>query len=173
MKLKKREKNLIYLVSGFICLIIISRFVVSPVMENRERLERVVMAKTEIIEKMIENKKEYDSIIRESKELKGNFSKRDKGFTLFSFLDRLSGETGIKDNIAYMKPSTSSTRGSEKKIISVEIKLQGINVQQLISYLYKIETSKNILFVRRLSISKAGIQKEYISAVMQVETFET
>ena len=173
MKLKKREKKLIYLVSGFICLIIISMFVVSPVMENRERLKRVVKVKADLIEKMIEKKKEYDSIIKESRELKGKFVKRDKGFTLFSYLDRLSGETGIKNNIAYMKPSTSSIKGSAKKIISVEIKLQGINLKQLVSYLYKIETSKNILFVRRLSISKSGSQKEYISAVMQVETFET
>ena len=173
MKLKKREKILIYPVSAFICLIIISKFVISPVMENRKQLERVVKVKTGIIEKMIEKKKEYDSIIRESKELKGKFVKRDKGVTLFSYLDRLSGETGVKDNIAYMKPSTSSIKGSTKKITSVEIKLQGINAKQLVSYLYKIETSKNILFVRRLSILKSGRQKEYISAVIQVETFET
>ena len=52
------------------------------------------------------------------------------------------------------------------------MKLQTITMEQLTTYLYKVETSKNEVNVKRISIAKAGKQAGYIDAVLQVETFE-
>ena len=72
-----------------------------------------------------------------------------------------------------MKPSTSVRKNSPYKISKVEIKLKGLTLQQLTSYLHMVETSKNIVRIKKLSISKTGKQEGFIDAVLQVETSET
>jgi len=86
-------------------------------------------------------------------------------------LDQLAGEAGIKDHIAYMKPSKSRPKNSPYNLSMVELKLQGISIKQLTPYLYMVETSKNMVFIRRISITKTG-KEGMIDAILQVETFE-
>jgi len=52
------------------------------------------------------------------------------------------------------------------------MKLQGLTLQQLTSYLHMVETSKNMVNIKRLSISKTGKIENLIDAVLQVETAE-
>jgi len=115
---------------------------------------------------------EYNTIKKRTELSKSNFAKRDTGFTLFSFLDKLTGKAGIKNHVTYMKPSTSVQKNSPFKISQVEMKLQGLTLQQLTSYLHMVETSKNMVNIKRLSISKTGKLENLIDAVLQVETAE-
>ena len=58
------------------------------------------------------------------------------------------------------------------KLSLVEMKLQGVNLEQLSGYLYRIETSPNMVAVKRLSVTKTGKAAEMLTAVLQVETLE-
>jgi len=171
-KLTRREKYSIYAASGIICLFVLIQFIVFPTVDKREHLKRTLQVKTKILEEMIALKSEYDAINKKTDLSKVHFARREKGFTLFSFLDKLTGEAGIKDHITYMKPSTSVQKNSPYKISKVEMKLQGLTLQQLTSYLHMVETSKNMVRIKRLSISKTGKQEGFIDAVLQVETSE-
>jgi len=171
-KLARREKYSIYALSGVICLFVVFQFIVFPFLDKRERLERTLQAKTDILEKMTALQSEYNTIKKRTELSKSNFAKRDTGFTLFSFLDKLTGKAGIKNHVTYMKPSTSVQKNSPFKISQVEMKLQRLTLQQLTSYLYMVETSKNMVNIKRLSISKTGKIENLIDAVLQVETAE-
>ena len=173
IKLTKREKYAIYAASGIICLFVIILFTVFPTIDKIEQQERALQVKTKMLEEMVALKSEYDAIKKNTDVSKVQFARRERGFTLFSFLDKLSGEAGIKDHIAYMKPSTSVQKNSPYKISKVEMKLQGLTMQQLTSYLHMVETSKNMVRIKKLSISKTGKQEGFIDAVLQVETSET
>ena len=52
------------------------------------------------------------------------------------------------------------------------MKLENITMEQLATYLYKVETSKNIVLVKRLSITKDSKTAGFINVVMQLETSE-
>jgi general secretion pathway protein M len=91
---------------------------------------------------------------------------------LFSFLDRVAGQTRLKDRIAYMKPSTATPKNSPFKISTVEMKLQAITLEQLVAYLYKVETSENAVHIKRISLVKAGKNKSLITAIMEIESFK-
>jgi len=171
-KLSKREKNALYMAAGFILLFFIVQFVVFPVMDKQNRLKRQLQAKTLTLTEMRQLKSEYDLIVKKAALAEGRFSQRKRGFTLFSFLDRLAGETGLKDKIIYMKPSTSIQKNKKYKIAMVEMKLQSIDLKQLTTYLYRIETSENMVFVRRISISKEEKGRGLVNAVFNVVTFE-
>jgi len=172
IKLSKREKYSIYLIAGFICLFVFFQFILFPFIDERDLLKRTIKVKTKILKEMIVLKSEYDMIKKKSGLSKNLIAKRKKGFTLFSFLDKNTGEAGIKDHISYMKPSSSVQKNSKYKISLVEMKLQAITLEQLTTYLYKIETSKNNVFIKRISITKTGKQEQFINAVLHVETIE-
>lgn len=171
-KLTRREKYSIYVGTGIICLFVLVQFIVFPSIDKRERLRRSIQAKTVMLADMMALKSEYAAVKRQNDLSKVRFKNRDKGFTLFSFLDRLTSKTGIKDHVTYMKPSSSVQKDSPFKTSQVEMKLKGLTLEQLISYLYNVETSKNMINIKKLSILKTGKQEGFIDAVLQVETTE-
>lgn len=170
MKFSKRERYILYAASGIIGLFVLFHFIIFPLIDKRDRLTRTLQVKTEMLEDILVLKSEYDAIDKETELPNIRFAKGKNGDTLFSLLEKIAGEAGIKDRIAYMKPSTSLQKGSSYKISMVEMKLQAVILKQLISFLHRVETSNNMAMVRRLSISKTGKQKDFISAVLLVET---
>lgn len=172
LKLSKRDRYALFLGAGVVFLFVLVQFLVLPVMEKQKRLHRILAAKTESLAKMQALKAEYDSALKKAAVSKERFVQRAKDFTLFSFLDALAGETGLKDKIIYMKPSTILAKDKSHKTSVVEMKLQGIDLKQLSTYLYRIETSRNMVFIKRLSISKSDKEKSVISAILNAETYE-
>jgi general secretion pathway protein M len=171
-KLTKREKYAVYAMSGAVLVFIIIQFIVFPSFDREKRLKRELQAKSEALREMIVLKSDYGEIEKRTHASSVRFANREKGFTLFSFLDRLTGEARIKEYVTYMKPSTTVQKNSPYKVSQVEMKLQGLTLQQLTTYLYMVETSKNMIYVKRLSIVKTGKQEGFIDAVLQVETVE-
>ena len=171
-KLTKRDRYSIYALSGAILVFIVIQFIVFPSIDKRKRLKRELRVKTNTLSEMIALKSDYGEIEKRTHASSARFASREKGFTLFSFLDKLTGEARIKEYVTYMKPSTTVQKNSPYKISQVEMKIQGLTLQQLITYLYMVETSKNMVHVKRLSIVKAGKPEGFIDAVLQVETVE-
>ena len=84
----------------------------------------------------------------------------------------LAGKTNVKSQIAYMRPTTTSQKDSPYRLSRVEMKLQGITMAQLLAYLHGIETSRDMIAIKRLSISKGEQRADLINTVFQVETLE-
>ncbi len=171
-KLRKREKYALYLAVGFIVLFVVIQFVVFPMIDRHQRLQRTLQVKMNTLNEMLNLKSAYDKIVEKAAIAEDRFTQRKKGFTLFSFLDKLAGKTALKNKIIYMKPSTSAQKDKKYKIAMVEMKLQSINLKQLTTYLYRIETSENMVFIRRISISKEKKDRGLVNAVLNIVTFE-
>ncbi|MBF0119960.1 MAG: hypothetical protein HQK79_14080 [Desulfobacterales bacterium] len=172
IKLSKRDMLAIYFGVGSLILFILFQFIIYPLIDKEKRLLKDINAKTKILEEVQKLKSEYDVILKKEELLKERFSKRKQGFTLFSFVDSLAGVTGIKDNISYMKPSSTTPKDSQYKISSVEMKIQSLTMDQLTNYLYKIEASDNMVTVKRISISQNSKDENFIDAILQIETIE-
>jgi len=170
--LSKREKYAVFSTAGLIGLIMIHQLIISPIIEARERMAKSLTERIKIRDDILKKKTEYETLKKSTTASALKFAQRKADFTLYSFLDGLAGEVKIKDHVNYMKPSTSTPKDSPYKISQVEMKLQDITMEQLTTYLYKVETSKNMVFVKRLSISKDNKETGFINAVLQVETSE-
>jgi general secretion pathway protein M len=171
-KLTKRERYAIYALSGAVLLFMLIQFIVFPSIDKRKRLRRILQIKEGILSEMIALKSDFEAIEKRTNLAKVRSENREKGFTLFSFLDRLTGKAKVKEYVTYMKPSTTVQKNNSYKISQVEMKFKGLTLQQLTTYLHMIETSKNIVYVKRLSILKTGKQEGFVDAVLQVETVE-
>jgi general secretion pathway protein M len=171
-KMNKRERYAIMLAAGVIGIFLIATFIVEPFLSKTDQLEKSLHDKAVMLEQMRQLQSEYGTLTQKAEVSKALFSRRQKGFKLFSFLDQLAGEAGIKDHISYMKPSTKVQKNSRYKISRVEMKLDAITLKQLTTYLYGVETSKNMVDIKRISISKKDKKQGLLTAVLQVETVE-
>jgi general secretion pathway protein M len=171
-KMNKRERYAIMLAAGVIGIFLVVTFIVEPFLNKTDQLKKNLQDKAVMLEQMRQLQSEYGTLTQKAKVSEALFSRRQKGFKLFSFLDQLAGEAGVKDRISYMKPSTKVQKNSPYKISRVEMKLDAITLKQLTTYLYGVETSKNMVDIKRISISKKDKKQGLLTAVLQVETLE-
>ncbi|MFC1819663.1 hypothetical protein ACFLZG_01065 [Thermodesulfobacteriota bacterium] len=171
MKFAKREK---YFVSTAACLIlafILLQFLIIPFFEKRERVHKGINAREKELKEIAVLSTEYQDFKNSSQRIMGILAKRKKGFTLFSFLDKAAGKARIKDRIKYMKPSTSKAQGPFKESM-VELKLEGITIEQLVSYLYLIEEPEDLIFIKRISITDNQKDAGSLDSILQILTFQ-
>lgn len=173
LNLNQREKLLVGGAALFLSVFFISQFVVFPVFAKRDTLRELVSSKQNMLLDMKLLRSEYLDMKEKSESSQQGLLNRPANFTLFSFLDQLAGDTNLKDHIAYMKPSSTLKEDSGLKISRVELKLQEVTMKDLTAYLFKVETSDNMVMVKRLSITKTGKDSGLVSAVIQAETFES
>jgi general secretion pathway protein M len=170
--LNRREKYIIYGAGCLIALLIIIHFVITPFIENKSQMQRNLQTKKAELEEMRRLQAEYNSLKQKLQLSQTSIGKREKGFTLYSFMNQLAGQAGIKDRISYMKPTNTIQKNSNYKLSRVEMKLDGVTLEQLTGYLYGIETSKNMVIVKKLSISKKQKNDSLVNVILQVETVE-
>jgi len=141
-------------------------------MDKKDRLRRSLAVNAQNIKEIQSLKTEYQTLIAEGQQSKKRFNQRRKSFTLYSFLDKLAGEVGIKDKMSYMKPTVTPQKGTPYKTSLVEMNLKGLTLEQITQYLYKIETSKNMVTIKRLSLTKSDDKNGSLNLILQVETIE-
>ncbi|RLB98808.1 MAG: hypothetical protein DRH90_21370 [Deltaproteobacteria bacterium] len=172
MKLNRRERVAVMAGVGFICLFVVVKFAIFPFMDRKDRLRRSLTVNSRNLEEIRSLKAEYETLISTGEQAEKRFKKRRKSFTLLSFLVQLAGEVGIKDKMASMKPTLTQQKDSPYKISQVEMKLKGLSLEQITQYLYKIETSKNMVSIKRISLTKSDDKQGILNVVLQVETLE-
>ncbi len=172
-KLNHREQVVVYTAAGAILLLVMIQLIIAPIAAKRTRMRQGIQSKLTTLGEIKKLSQEYAALKQTSDSSSQRIADREKEFTLFSFLDKLSGTVGVKDKINYMKPSTSNIANSSLKKSSVEMELRNISIEQLTNFLHGIETSGKMVSVKRLSITKKDKQDTALVVVLQAETFES
>lgn len=164
-----RERN--YLMAGAVLLILfgIIQFVYLPATDKRAHLKQVLSAEKLSLVKMSGMQKQYLSMSGDMERYKAIIQYRDKGFTLFSFLDRQAERSRVKGNIEYMKPFSQPLEGTPYTLSKVKLKLKSIYLMEMINFLQTVETSKNGIQIISLSLSKSGKNKKLLNAVIETQ----
>jgi len=170
--LQRREKILIYSAGAVLGFFLIAHLIIYPILDRRTNLQKQIKVRTEQLEEMRELKAEYQSLTKDVNNSEAKLKLRPKGFTLFSFLDDLAGKSSIKQNIENMKPSTSNLKGSPYTLSLVEMKINSLTMEQLVTFLHGVETSPNMIWVKRISITKGEKEGQLLNSILQVETFQ-
>jgi general secretion pathway protein M len=171
-KLSRREKIVVVGGGCLLVLFLLIQFVIAPLFHRRAQLRQAVAAKTLMLAEMQRMKADYESLKLRSKQSEARFMRREKGFTLFSFLDQLAGQSRIKERVNYMRPSKIEQKNSALKLSRVEMKLEAVTLEQLATFLFGVETSRNMAVVSKLSINRRDQKEGLLDAIMQVDTLE-
>jgi general secretion pathway protein M len=170
MKLGRREKLVIIAGGVAVVLLLFYRFGLSPAIERLRMLDRLVAIKERDLHQMKTLRETYLAQKRLMEEVNRSLAQRGQDFAIFSFLEDLANKTGIKNNIMYMKPAIT-TPGELFRESSVEMRLEGIALQQLTRYLYDIERAPQLLRVRRMHIKPRPANPDLLDVTFQVSTF--
>ena len=170
MKLGGREKLMIIAGGVAVALLLFYRFGLSPAFERLRALDRLVAIKEREAHELRSLRETYVAQKRLMEEVNQSLAQRGQDFAIFSFLEDLATKTGIKDNIMYMKPALT-TPGELFRESSVEMRLEGIALQQLTRYLYDIERAPQLLRVRRMQIKPRAADPDLLDVTFQVSTF--
>ena len=171
-KLQRRERMAVTAAAAALALFLVLQFIVFPIVGKRDRLKAEIKNKTVALSEIRKLKAEYEALTQSARGTENQLKQRNRGFTLFSFLDTLAGKSGIKQNIEYMKPSTANLKNSAYALSIVELKMQALSMEQLVNYLHGVENSDQQVWISRMSISKDEKNPGLIGAVMQVETYQ-
>ncbi len=166
-----RERIAVAGATVLVVVLLVYQVLISPFVEGREKKRRMISEKALQVQEMAVMRDEYLGMMARGDSLRRMAAGKESGFTLFAFLEQLAGQTGIKENISYMKPSKSVQKDTQVTLSLVEIKLQGVDMKKLTDFLFHVETSPNAVFVRGVSLTKSG-KDELLTAILQIETVE-
>ena len=167
----KREINVLTIGGIFLIVFVAVRFFYSPSIEKRNNLERILFEKQASLEEMVLLEQQFMAVSNSFDTNTQVLANRKKGFSLFSFLDSHAQKSGVKENVAYMKPSTKKLEKSVYTLAIVKVKLKQVYLKELVDFLYHIELSNNAVTITSLSLIKAGKEKEKLDAVIETQTF--
>ena len=154
-----------------LAIFVLFQFIIFPFFENRKSAQRGSKAREVALREMVMLGAEYQAQKEGSQGIKKILARREKGFTLFSFLEKAAGEAEVKKHIKYMKPSSPQSTGPYKESM-VEMKLDGVTLKQLVAYLYRVELPEKVISVKRISIKENKKESGYLDAILQVRTFQ-
>ncbi len=170
MNISQRDKKALIICAGFLITFIAVQFILVPAMDRKKELAHRIAAQKTALAEIISLQQEYSMLSRMNMADTDILSKRAKGFTLFSFLDALAEKSGVKDNVAYMKPSSRTFNDKNYAVSMVKIKLDTLYLKELVDFLYRVESSQNGVHIRSLSLSKTGKEQTMLDAIVEAET---
>ena len=170
-RLKSREKLAVAGGATLLFLFLIYQFVILPVQDRSELLERLIPGKERDLQEIIRLKNEYEDLKKRGSKKASNISKKGGGAVTLSYLEDLAKKAGLKSSIQYMKPLGKVTSGNYLQN-SMEIKFAKIYVDGLVGFLYDVENSKRPLKIMELNILTNKRDPSYIDVKIQIASFE-
>jgi general secretion pathway protein M len=167
--MQPRERLFLGGAGAMLVLFLIFKVAIDPQFKHAADLDRqIVTARRQLAElramqqEYLRQKTVVDSI--------NSQLKRQQNFAIFSRLEEFAGQTGIRNKILYMKP-TVSTPSEVYNEESVEVKMEGVTLEQLVRYLHQIENSPQLLKIKRLEIKPRFDNRQILTATFRVSAF--
>ncbi len=174
MRLMKREKWMLTILGLFFLVMAVIIFVVVPAGARRAKLDKTIVKKQAELDRVLALRAEWlrVSVVRD--ETLAKIKSRGKDFAIFSYLENLAGQAGLKDQIQYMRPLSLAQDDVREGFVKkgLEVQLKGVGLKQLVDYLYKIEYSDKILRLEYIRLKPLYTDPDIINATLRVVTYE-
>jgi Tfp pilus assembly protein PilO len=172
MMTKIRQGMLLSLAGVVVIGLLYTLLVVSPALSRQRTLKEYASRKQTDLASMLEMKAQWESFQKARAEAEGILRQRGEGFTLLTFLERVSREAGIEKKIRYMKPLSFQEKDEAYKAEGIEMQLEDIDTQRMVDFLLRIEHSNNLLVVERMKVRPVSKGTErLLELTLQVKTY--
>jgi general secretion pathway protein M len=152
MGLNRREKNIVAICIAVVTVAVVHWLFVSPALKKRAELNREIENSRRQLVELRLLQRDYDLILEETRNIKRRMEGRSRDFVLsVSFLEQTATELAIDKNLTSMKPSRR-TLDSNLVEDMVEVRLEGISLDNLVAYLYRIENTGAAIAISNILI---------------------
>ena len=161
----KVEKSHLYWIGGIFLVFLIWKFGIVSVQKKVVALDKKIARKEEVLKEIKSLQNAYSRF--KAGRVVGDLPTRERDFTPLAFLEKLSMKIGVKDRhkLTYKEPRKFDDEHLET---SVSVELNGIDMGQLLNYLYDVENSPELLRIKNVHIIR---QKDgLLEATFEVST---
>lgn len=143
---------------------------VSPTLREIGRLNRAIQRQEERYRLLLRLHEEFVSVgRREALARKRLESRLQAGFSIASVIEGMASDSGIQEHVQYLKPG-QAPHSDQYREVSVSLKVSGISPQQMVDFLYRIESSDLLLRIRSLQIRSASKEPEALDITLTIFT---
>src|SRR5262245_956364 len=167
--MQARERLFLGGAGAMLVLFLIFKFEIDPLFNHSAELDSLIFNVHSQLTELRTMQQEYQRQKNVVDSINSQL-KRQQKFAIFSRLEEFAGQTGIRNKILYMKP-TVSTPSEVYNEESVEIKMEGVTLEQLVRYLHQIENSPQLLKIKRLEIKPRFDNRQILTATFRVSAF--
>lgn len=171
MKLDRKQMTYVFCGGLVLAALLFYWVVISPALSRQETLSKSIAKRKQDLVRISEIKAKWQGFQRDRADVQEAIKGRG-GFTLLSYLESVTREIGIDQRIQYIKPVTFPEGEGKLRPEGIEISLDGVNMEQLVNFLYRIEYSGKLLHIKRIKILRASKEKtSLLKVTLQVNTY--
>ncbi|MDX1762830.1 MAG: type II secretion system protein GspM [bacterium] len=153
-----RDQRLLFFTFVGLSLLFFYLAILEPMLNNKSLLDRKLALKRADLTEMVRLRSSVAQDRGGMDRIKSIVSQRGKDFSVFAYLEQLASKAEMKNRIVSIKPQRETPVGQFRESL-VSVKLDGISMEELTRYLYQIETSEDLLYVKNLQIKKVSAGK--------------
>jgi general secretion pathway protein M len=169
-KLSPREKLFLLVGGGISAVILLFIFLISPITERTAFLSEMIPKKEKELKQFKHLQEEYFFLSGQIKEVEARLPQKNQ-FSPLSYLEDIAKKNDVRQNIAYIR-SVPAIAQKPYQEIPVEVKLEGIPLDRIVSLIDAIETSPYFLRVKRLNLRTRFSDPKKLDITFVVSSYE-
>ena len=170
LMLQRREQVLVIGAGALVLLLAFFTFVIDPILARATNLERRLATADRQLAELQSLRGDYERQKRVIDRIDDRLRRQRRNFAIFSHLEQVAGRTGVQDKIQSMN-TIASPPSTEYKEESVEVRMEGVTLQQLVEYLHRVENSPQLLRIKRLQIAPGRENRQLLSVRLRISVF--
>lgn len=163
-----KEKVIIIFIICAVGLILLTQFYALPAIAKMKKLSKAIPAREADLIKLVKIRDDYFDIKDKMAWINTALQKRGPHFELLTFLEELAKKCQIDNKIVAMRPMNHPS--SLPNEITVEIDIDNLATEELTNYLFEIEHSGKLLYLKKTNIRSTFGREKYIRVSLQVST---
>ncbi|MEN8183580.1 MAG: type II secretion system protein GspM [Myxococcota bacterium] len=167
-RLSARERLLVSGVGGLFGLLVVLLGIVNPLLSASERARERARAADQELSAVVRMRGELDEIQGRLAAVERRIQEGPRR-EIFTTLETLAGQSGVK--VDSMEPQTAPS-SEEYKETKVQVVLRGVSLAQLANYLFRIESSPQLLSIKSLRVRTRPDASEMLDVNFSVSSFE-
>jgi type II secretory pathway component PulM len=170
IKLSNRERRII-IVGGIAAAILFLIFGwVNPTLQRIERLDRAIAQERRELQEVRQLYSAFEALGSREAQAQEELENRTlESFSIASVIEGMARESKIQDRVQYLKPDQTPFSDAYQEV-SVSLKVTEIQPDQMVDFLYRIESSNDLLRVRSLQIRSNPKEKGTLDITLTVFT---
>jgi general secretion pathway protein M len=170
-KLSKRQQLTIAGGGGLVLVMLLIQSIFLPFMEAKKTVNQSIRNNEKTLADMMLLAKDYQILKRQGGRIQQALVRRPPNFSLFSHLEKIAGDAGVKANIKSINAGKGNISGPYEEL-PVDIRLEKITLRQLTDFLYLLELPQELIRVKKIALAKMPESPEYLSAQVQAVTLQ-
>jgi general secretion pathway protein M len=171
-KLDTKQRNLVAGTAIFILLALILEIAIFPFWDAKVKIKKDIQINQKKLNEIIKLDAEFTLQEAAIAKIKKALSARNADFTLFAYLEKKAMQANVKGSIKYMNSSRGTQSASFEESL-IDMRLDKITIKQLTDFLSFAESPADLVKIKKITISKMKESPEYLSAQLQVSSFQT